>query len=64
MLEADKRAVIAETRQMILEIRERQLNFFTDNLNSLGVQSAVIGGFSIIGNYSRLKNIMTLFKSL
>ena len=46
MLFADKRALQTDLKLDLLEIRERELNFYTTNCTHLGFLSAVFAGFA------------------
>lgn len=46
MIRADAIALQSKIRQRQLEIREKELNFFIDNLNALSTSSALMAGFS------------------
>jgi hypothetical protein len=46
MLAADKAALESELKRRALEIQDKELNFFVNNLNSIATQSSLLAGFS------------------
>ena len=46
MLAADKAALETELKRRALEIQDKELNFFVNNLNSVATQSSLLAGFS------------------
>ena len=46
MLYADKRALQTDLKVQLLEIREKELNLYTSNTLTIGMQSAFFAGFS------------------
>jgi hypothetical protein len=46
MLFADKRALRTDLKLQLLEIREKELSFYTTNTLSIGTQAALFAGFS------------------
>lgn len=49
MLYADKRALETNLKVSLLQIRERELNFYTQNCLAVGTQSALLAGFAFAG---------------
>eukprot|EP00741_Cyanophora_paradoxa_P007412 tig00001128_g7171.t1 len=49
MLAADKQALESSLKKSSLQIRERELNFFTSNFSALATQAALLAGFSYTG---------------
>ena len=47
MLRAEQIAVENQARQQLLQIREKELNYFVGNFSSFGTQAALIAGFSL-----------------
>merc|ERR1712150_123809 len=45
-IKADFDQLRDEARQRVCEIREKELNFFIDNLSAIGTSSALLAGFS------------------
>lgn len=46
MIAADKEALQSQLKQRSLQIREKELNFFTENFTGIGTQSALLAGFA------------------
>ena len=46
MLLADKRALETNLKVSLLSIREKELNFYTNNCLAIGTQSALLAGFA------------------
>ena len=46
MLWADKRALETNLKLSLLQIRERELNFYTNNCLAISTQSALLAGFA------------------
>ena len=46
MLFADKRALQTNLKVSLLEIREKELNFYTNNCLTIGVQASLLAGFA------------------
>ena len=46
MIAADKEALQSQLKQRALQIRSKELDFFTDNFQSVGTQSALLAGFA------------------
>jgi hypothetical protein len=49
MLYADKRALETNLKVSLLQIREKELNFYTQNCLAVGTQSALLAGFAYAG---------------
>ncbi|EOD30018.1 hypothetical protein EMIHUDRAFT_462903 [Emiliania huxleyi CCMP1516] len=49
MLYADKRALETNLKVELLEIREKELNFYTNNCQNIGTQAAMLAGFAFAG---------------
>ena len=49
MIAADKKALAADVQQQVLRIREREINLYSNNLNALGTQAALVAGFAFAG---------------
>ena len=48
MLFADKQALETELKVSLLEIRERELDLYTQNCRNIGAQSALLAGFAYL----------------
>ena len=46
MIAADKEALQSQLKQRALQIRSKELQFFTNNFESVGTQSALLAGFA------------------
>ena len=49
MLYADKAALETSLKVQLLEIREKELNFYTNNCQNIGTQAAMLAGFAFAG---------------
>jgi len=49
MLYADKRALETNLKVQLLEIREKELIFYTNNCQNIGTQAAMLAGFAFAG---------------
>jgi hypothetical protein len=49
MLYADKRALETNLKVSLLQIREKELNFYTQNCLAVGTQAALLAGFAYAG---------------
>mmetsp|Transcript_25781 Transcript_25781/g.60183 ORF Transcript_25781/g.60183 Transcript_25781/m.60183 type:complete len:248 (-) Transcript_25781:565-1308(-) len=49
MLYADKRALETNLKVSLLAIREKELNFYVSNCQSIGTQAAMLAGFAFAG---------------
>jgi len=49
MLYADKRALETNLKVSLLSIREKELNFYVTNCQSIGTQAAMLAGFAFAG---------------
>jgi len=49
MLYADKRALETNLKVQLLEIREKELVFYTNNCQNIGTQAAMLAGFAFAG---------------
>jgi hypothetical protein len=47
MLAADKAALMRTLKLRAMEIQEKELNFYVDNLHSIAHQAALLAGFSL-----------------
>jgi hypothetical protein len=46
MINAENQLLVSSLKHKQLEIRERELNFFVNNLNNVSVQAALFAGFA------------------
>ena len=46
MLAADRSLLEVNLRQSAIKLREKELNLFTENFNSMATQAAVLAGFT------------------
>lgn len=65
MLYASKRELHSELARNILHIRQRELSYYTTNVNNIGMQSALLAGFAftILANHKSRDVLLELYSS-